>query len=322
MGYKPIESYGVIGDLHSVALVGMDGSIHWCCLPRFDSPSLFAAILDEKKGGYFRVSATSGTCRQMYLPETNCLLTRFLSPDGVGEVVDFMPVGAVHGTGGHLHQIIRIARCVRGAVSFRAECFPAFNYARDKHEAHAVDNGVVFETEKMRVGVFSDVPLRIENNGAVAEINLNTGETATFVLRHSEHRGTEWLKAPLSGKMALAQTIEFWRRWLAKGHYTGRWREMVFRSALVLKMLTYRPTGAIVAAPSCSLPEEIGGVRNWDYRYTWIRDAAFTVYAFLRLGYTEEAEHFIQWLQERMYEEEKVNGPLNVMYGIDGRHPP
>ena len=120
MGYKPIESYGVIGDLHSVALVGMDGSIDWCCLPRFDSPSLFAAILDENKGGYFRVSATSETCRQMYLPETNCLVTRFLSPDGVGEVVDFMPVGAVRGGGGHLHQIVRIARCVRGTVSFRA----------------------------------------------------------------------------------------------------------------------------------------------------------------------------------------------------------
>ncbi len=320
MAYKPIESYGVIGDLHSVALVGMDGSIDWCCLPRFDSPSIFAAILDEKKGGFFRVSARHETHRQMYLPDTNCLLTRFLSPDGVGEVVDFMPVGAVHGAGGHLHQIYRLARSVRGAVHFEVECRPAFDYARESHKCYPVDKGVVFETPRIKVGLFSDVELRIEENGAVAGFTLDAGQTATFALRHSEHGQSDWLKAPLSRRSALAQTMEFWRRWLAKSTYTGRWREMVDRSALVLKMLTYRPTGAIVAAPSCSLPEEIGGNRNWDYRYTWIRDAAFTIYAFLRLGFTEEADQFMRWLQGRVSEEEKVNGPLNVMYGIDGRH--
>lgn len=322
MPYKPIESYGVIGDLHSVALIGIDGSIDWCCLPHFDSPSIFAAILDSRTGGYFKIEATHpGPRRQMYLPETNVLLTRFLSDEGVGEVTDFMPVQRRQKAGAsYRHQIVRKVRAVRGSVHFRLECHPAFDYARAPHRLHLLPKGCIFESIGTHLGLLSPVPLRNEREGAVAEFVLHPGEEATFVLRYQEGRDGDLLDAPALGEELLEETVRYWRCWLAQSRYEGRWREMVDRSALVLKLLTFEPTGAIVAAPTCSLPEEIGGVRNWDYRYTWIRDAAFTIYAFLRLGFTEEAERFMDWLQQRVHEEELINGPLNVMYGIDGRH--
>jgi len=302
--YKSIESYGIIGDLHSVALVGLDGSIDWCCLPRFDSPSVFGAILDQRKGGFFKLAATHfGTRRQMYLPATNVLLTRFLSGEGVGEVTDFMPVQAqpVEGQG---HQIVRTARAVRGAVHFRLDCTPAFNFARTPHEITLSQKGAIFDSGKERLGLLSSVPLRQEGDGVFAEFLLQQGDSATFVLRYPEDfKEGGLLDAPARSEDLLRDTVSFWRKWLDQSTYQGRWREMVQRSALVLKLLTYRPTGAIVAAPTCSLPEEVGGVRNWDYRYVWIRDAAYTVYAFLRLGFQEEAAQFMDWLQKRVREE-------------------
>ncbi len=319
MPYKPIESYGVIGDLHSVALVGTDGSIDWCCLPNFDSPSVFAALLDDRKGGFFKVASMyGGTCRQMYLPDTNILLTRFLSTEGVGEVVDFMPIQETAGPS--QHQIVRVVRSVRGAVRFRLECRPAFDYARQPHTVVLEGRGAVFETPQLKLALISRFPLCCEGGAAITEFTLQPGETATFILRQIEegHHG-ELLEARLIGEHLLIETEKYWRRWLSRCTYSGRWREMVYRSALVLKLMTFEPTGAIVAAPTCSLPEEIGGVRNWDYRYTWIRDAAFTLYAFLRLGFTHEAEQFMGWLEQRAREGAR-NGPLQVMYGISGRH--
>jgi GH15 family glucan-1,4-alpha-glucosidase len=320
--YKPIESYGIIGDLHSVALVGLDGSIDWCCLPRFDSPSIFAAILDCRKGGYFSLAAThQGNKRQMYLPATNVLLTRFLGSEGVGEVTDFMPVrtneAPLNGVG---HQIVRTAKAVRGAVLFRLECHPAFDFARRKHTTKIIPGGAIFDAGYTQIALLSSERLCPVAAGVEAEFVLEEGESRTFVLRYPDAEGCNLTDAPLPGEDVLRETVTFWRRWLDQGSYQGRWREMVHRSALVLKLLTYQPTGAIVAAPTCSLPEELGGTRNWDYRYVWIRDAAYTVYAFLRLGFHGEAAQFMDWLQERVREEEQVNGPLNVMYGIDGRH--
>jgi GH15 family glucan-1,4-alpha-glucosidase len=322
MAYKPIESYGVIGDLHTVALVGTDGSIDWCCLPHFDSPSVFAAILDEKKGGLFRLAADHpGSRKQMYLPETNILLTRFLSQEGVGEVVDFMPVHEVVPGSTRTHRIVRIARAVRGAVHFELECRPAFDYARQEHRVQLLPDGAIFESPSVSLRLICDtVPLEISGSGVTARFLLKQGESCTFILRQRGRGEDNREGASIDTETALKETSEYWRRWLGKCKYHGRWREMVERSALVLKMLTFLPTGAMVAAPTCSLPEEIGGVRNWDYRYTWIRDAAFTVYAFLRLGFTEESAHFMEWLELRAREEERVNGPLNIMYGIDGRH--
>jgi GH15 family glucan-1,4-alpha-glucosidase len=314
----------VIGNLQSVALVSTEGVIDWCCLPRFDSPSVFASILDRQKGGYFRVSPqTEGVSRQLYLPETNVLMTRFLRPDGVGEVLDFMTVPHEHQDKGELGptEIVRIVRGVRGTTHFRLDCAPAFGYALEKHEVSLCPEGAHFRTKDVSMTLTSPVPLRLVEGRVETDFDLHPKETVTFVLRFFEGESQPANAfEPLDGAAALDATTKFWRSWVQRCTYTGRWRERIIRSALALKLLTYRPTGAIVAAATCSLPEEIGGERNWDYRYTWIRDAAFTVYAFLRMGFTDEATAFIGWLEQRAYEEERVNGPLNIMYAIDGRH--
>ena len=319
--YKPIEDYGVIGDLHTVALVGKDGSIDWCCLPHFDSPSVFGAILDAGKGGYFKIApVVPAVEKQMYRAESNVLLTRFLSPEGVGEITDFMPVESTTGNKTVSHEIIRIVGVVRGSVRFKIECFPAFDYARAQHELKIETEGAIFSWGKDRLGLTSPVKLQGVKGGVVAEFSLAGGESLTFVLRETGSSGVSPLVgAGFDGERILAETLAYWRRWLAGVRYRGRWREMVQRSALTLKLLTFAPTGAMVAAPTTSLPEEIGGVRNWDYRYTWIRDAAFTVYGFIRLGLTREADRFMEWIEARTHEE-TPDGSLGIMYGINGEH--
>jgi GH15 family glucan-1,4-alpha-glucosidase len=320
--YKPIEDYGIIGDMHSAALVGIDGSIDWYCFPHFDSPSVFAAILDEHKGGRFRISpedAGNVTHKQYYWPDTNVLVTRFLTPDGVGQIVDYMPVGVPHGERGS-HWLVRRVQVVRGTMAFRMECKPALNYARDEHETELTPDGACFRGAELSLALVTGVDLRAEGTGAAAEFALEHGQTAIFALREIE--GGADCGATLSAVEEFGlfnDTVEWWRHWLNQCTYTGRWREAVHRSVLALKLMTFEPTGAIVASPTCSLPENIGGVRNWDYRYTWIRDAAFTLYAFIRLGFTEEAAHFGQFLRQRIQEPER-DGSLQIMYGIDGRH--
>lgn len=322
--YRPIEACGIIGNLESVALVSTEGTIDWCCLPRFDSPSVFGSILDAEKAGFFRISPLSeGVNKQMYLPETNVLMTRFLRPDGVCEVLDFMPVRTDQpGCGPHTPiDIVRIVRGVRGSMRMRMECAPAFNFARTSHAVHSTETGAVFCSEAGCLTLTCPVPVEVESGRAVAEFTVGARESVTFILRFREESAPEPLPAEArDGSPLLDEAVRYWRNWISRCTYTGRWRERVIRSALTLKLLTYKPTGAIVAAATCSLPEEIGGVRNWDYRYTWIRDAAFTVYSFIKLGFTEEATGFMNWLEQRAHEEERINGPLNVMYAIDGRH--
>ena len=320
MAYQPIENYGIIGDLHSVALVGLDGSIDWLCLPSFDSPSVFAAILDDENGGRFKISPASEgvTRKQLYWPDTNVLVSRFFTPEGVAEITDYMPIGAP--TNGHgRHQLIRRVEVVRGEMAFRMECSPAFDYARDGHETEIGAEGASFHSPRLSLGLAASVPLKRRSDGVVAEFTLREEQMAVFVLRQIEpDDDCGACFSEREEEELFMRTIEYWRRWLSKSTYTGRWREMVHRSALTLKLLTYEPTGAIVAAPTTSLPEGIGGERNWDYRYTWIRDAAFTLYGLLRIGFTEEAEAFMGWLEDRS-QDPKPDGSLQLMYGIDGR---
>ncbi|MDP9411979.1 MAG: glycoside hydrolase family 15 protein, partial [Actinomycetota bacterium] len=320
MTYQPIQDYGIIGDMHSAALVGTDGSIDWLCFPHFDSPSVFAAILDDKKGGRFKIApATEEAARkQLYWPDTNVLITRFFTPDGVGEVIDYMPVGVPENGHGY-HQLVRRVRVVRGEMSFRMECSPAFDYAREEHETEVTAEGAAFSTPDLCLGLSTRVPLQESAGAAVAEFSLEEGEAAVFVLREIE-AGDRCEPSPSEGKEdeLFVQTVEYWRRWLSKCTYSGRWREVVQRSALALKLLTFEPTGAMVAAPTMGLPEGVGGERNWDYRYTWIRDAAFTLYGLLRIGFTEEARAFMGWIEARC-QDSASDGSLQLMYGLDGR---
>ncbi len=320
MPYQPIQNYGIIGDMHTAALVGMDGSIDWFCFPHFDSPSVFAALLDDRQGGRFKIAPhTEGiTRKQFYWPDTNVLVTRFLSADGVGDVTDFMPVGAPEGGHGY-HQIVRRVSAIRGTLTFYMECTPAFNYARDRHTIEIHTAGACFVAPDLRLGLTATVPLTALGPGVVAEFTLHENESVVFVLHEWDANASDVAaRTTQEADIRFEETVTYWRHWLAQCTYRGRWREMVHRSALVLKLLTFAPTGAIVAAPTTSLPETIGGVRNWDYRYTWLRDAAFTLYGLLRIGFTEEAAGFMRWLEGRCFAP-KSNGPLQVMYGIDGQ---
>ena len=321
MGYQPIENYGIIGDLHTTALVGTDGSIDWLCLPRFDSPSVFAAILDDKKGGRFKIAPVEDEVsrKQFYCPDTNILATRFFTPDGVGHVMDYMPVATQANGPEQARQLIRHVKVTRGTMTFRIECSPAFDYARQEHETKITAEGACFYSPRLSLGLAAKVPLKQYGKAAVANFSLKEDESVVFALREiGPGAGCDLSISEPEADELFMRTREYWLRWLSKCTYTGRWREMVYRSALVLKLLTYEPTGAIVAAPTCSLPERIGGERNWDYRYTWIRDAAFTLYGLLRIGFIEEAEAFMGWLQMRC-DESMSDGSLQLMYGIDGR---
>jgi len=319
MDYRPIENYGIIGDLHTVALVGTDGSIDFMCFPDFDSPTVFAALLDRRKGGRFQLAPQfkGATEKQIYMPDSNILLTRFLSEHGMAEVSDFMPIREL----GHAHDLVRRAKCIRGDIPFRMVCEPRFDYGRAGHKVHKKKHEVLFVSEgpdKTVLRLHSDVPLRVESGVAMAEFTLRSGDTAAFVLEDASGHGESPSAAPDYATESFKETINFWRDWISHSQYHGRWQEIVNRSALTLKLLTSATHGSIVAAPTFGLPEEAGGVRNWDYRYSWVRDSSFTVYALMRLGYTDEATAFMRWIEARCAEL-KPGTPLQVMYGLDGR---
>jgi len=321
-----IADHGLIGDMQTCALVGTDGTIDWFCVPRFDSPSVFGAILDDDKGGSWRFSPTGEVTRtqQFYRPDTAVLVTRFLTPDGVAEVNDFMPV-ASDGDGGDRQRLVRRVRGVRGSIDLRMELDARPDYARQTCAVTSVgEESAVLTGGGIRMGLAATVPLTVEGDKVTADVHLSQGATAQFVLEvliDEDEPSTDGL---CSTDTLFENTTSFWRQWISQSNYVGRWREMVHRSAITLKLLTHSSSGAVIAAPTASLPEYIGGERNWDYRYVWMRDAGFTLYALLRLGFIDEARAFVRWLSERLGTDHGADGelgPLRVLYDIDGNLP-
>jgi GH15 family glucan-1,4-alpha-glucosidase len=324
-----ISEHGLIGDLRTCALVGTDGTIDWFCAPRFDSPSVFGAILDKDRGGSWRLGPACEAPRtqQFYFPDTAVLITRFLTADGVAEVHDFMPVLGI-GDPEHRQRIVRRVSGVRGKIHVKMRFDAKPDYARQKCEAEHAGDGVLITGDGVRMGLIATTDLHIEegpdNTYVLADVELRKGDTALFILEILDGDDAPSANAVDVTDALLDATTAYWRNWLSQSRYTGRWREMVHRSAITLKLLTHEQTGAIIAAPTTSIPELIGGSRNWDYRYVWVRDAGFSLYALLRLGFTDEAKAFIGWLSERLGRERRENhglGPLRVLYDIDGNTP-
>jgi pentatricopeptide repeat protein len=327
--YPNISDHGLIGDLQTAALVATDGTIDFFCCPRFDSPSVFASLLDQEKGGYFRISPAGGNyvSKQLYFPNTAMLITRFMTPDGVGEVLDFMPV--IEGAATDRHRLVRYLRVARGTMQFEVEIRPRFDYGRVSHTVDITDVGAVFRTAGGMELTVHTAGRPGERKGIAAVDQVGEGLHATFTMREGESGrgivlesmgGPPQSLPPAELQRLADDTAAYWKGWLARSTYTGRWREMVTRSAMTLKLMTYEPTGAPVAAATFGLPEQAGGERNWDYRFTWIRDGSLSVHALLSLGYTAEASKFGRWLRDRVTESAGSNGtgPVKIMYRVDG----
>lgn len=325
-----ISEHGLIGDLRTSALVGTDGTIDWFCAPRFDSPSVFGAILDQERGGSWQLTPTTEVTRtqQFYYPDTAVLITRFLTAEGVVEVHDFMPVISPDEPE-HRQRLVRRVSGVRGCLRLQMRLDARPDYARQSCTAERSGDGVLVTGDGVRLGLIASTELEIERNNensvVTADFELSTGDTAMFILEMLDEGDAVTAESVDRTDALLDATTTFWRDWISTSTYTGRWRETVHRSAITLKLLTHEPTGAIVAAPTTSLPAPIGGSRNWDYRYVWIRDAGFSMYALLRLGFLNEASEFTRWLSERMGQrdgdEDRRLGPLRVLYDIDGNLP-
>ncbi|MER6395463.1 glycoside hydrolase family 15 protein [Kitasatospora sp. NPDC001603] len=329
--YPPIANHGLVGDLQTAALIASDGTVDWWCTPRFDSPSLFASLLDSDRGGHCRLAADLGegaTVRQLYLPDTPILITRFLAEEGVGEVIDFMEPIASDAPAAR-HRLIRVARVVRGSLPFELICRPRFDYGRAAHTLDRLDDGsAVFHGPDgdLHIQATEQITLHADGHDVSARFTLNAGESAAVVL--TSESGEPGARGGHPGgppptveevTAAFDACRDFWLGWLRSCRYKGRWHEMVVRSAITLKLLTYAPTGAPIAAPTMGLPEQIGGERNWDYRYTWVRDASLSVRALIDLGFTDEADAFRRWMRERLEAGGTASGePLQIMYRVDG----
>jgi GH15 family glucan-1,4-alpha-glucosidase len=321
-----IADHGIIGDLQTAALITTDGSVDWFCCPRFDSPSVFGALLDDERGGHFRIrpAGIDYTTKQMYFPDTAVLVTRFFSEAGVGQVLDFMPPAGSTATDNH--RLVRMVQCVRGEMTFEVDVAPRFDYGRQAHRTETTEHGVVFTANGSALtlhvvrepGDEHKASVQLEDGDLHASLDLVAGEIRGLVLESAADGPPREVRVAEIREL-FDETVRFWHSWLAGSTYTGRWREAVARSAITLKLMTYAPTGGLVAAPTAALPEQVGGERNWDYRYTWVRDASFSVHALLRLGFVEEAEKFAHWLGDRVRERVgSDSGPMNIMYRIDG----
>jgi GH15 family glucan-1,4-alpha-glucosidase len=315
-----IAEHGLIGDLQTAALVATDGTIDWFCCPRFDSPSVFARILDQHRGGHFRISPVNEECvvKQLYFPDTAVLITRFMSDDGVAELVDFMPVADNPKVATDRHRIVRVVRGIRGEMQMKLECAPRFDYARAQHSVEITEHGAVLEGAGVKLTLHGAPGLQRRGEDVLATRTVHANETFGVVLESAAETPPRALSYDELWSL-LEGTAKYWRGWLGSSTYHGRWREMVGRAAMTLKLMTYAPTGALVAAPTTALPEQPGGERNWDYRFTWVRDASYSVGALLALGFSEEAFAFLMWLRDRIEEHVGTSsGPLKIMYRVDG----
>jgi len=327
--YPLIADHGLIGDLQTAALVATDGSIDWFCAPRFDSPSIFGALLDHDRGGHCQLRPTVDvfTGKQLYFPDTAVLITRFMTEAGVGEVVDFMPVTGT--VASDRHRLVRMVRCVRGQMTFAVDIAPRFDYGRESHETHLTEDGLVFQGvagTAMTVNLILEpdderlAQAHVDAHGDVhAEVTLTAGQMRGLVLETGAAGPVRRIRVAEAQRL-FDETVDYWESWLGRSTYHGRWREALNRSAITLKLMTYAPSGGLVAAPTAALPEQLGGERNWDYRYTWIRDASFSVYSLLGMGFTDEAASLGRWMRDRVDEQvgRSGGGPLNIMYRVDG----
>lgn len=329
--YPLIADHGLIGDLQTAALVATDGTIDWFCSPRFDSPSIFASLLDHAKGGHFttRPRDDAFATKQLYFPDTAILITRFLTEAGVGEIIDFMPTKGTAPS--QEHRLVRMVRCVRGSISFDIEIAPRFDYGRQSHQVSVSPEGALFDTGETRLSLSLIKEADDEELGSYEatddgdiriSLNLGEGQMRGVVLETGPDVVPAWVR-PVQAQQLADDTAHFWHHWLSQSTYKGRWREELERSAITLKLLTYAPSGGLVAAPTAGLPEEIGGERNWDYRFTWVRDGSFSVHTLVRMGFVDEAIAFSQWLRDRVIERrgddtKGDSGPLDIMYRVDG----
>lgn len=308
MEYHPINEHGLIGDLHTAGLISNGGELVWLPWPRFDSPSLFAAILDHTRGGSWRLAPTDVTAAsQRYEGESAILVTEFVAAGGRAELEDWM--SPWEGPTSE-HDLFRVLRCTEGSVTVESIFAPRSDYGRAEVELLQTDADLAFAAHGEQLSLACSHPLALAGDIATVRVTLLAGEELRFVLRSGAPARLDDVDADRE------RTAAYWQAWVAKGCYDGPWAEQVRRSAITLKLLTYAPSGAILAAPTTSLPEWIGGGRNWDYRFTWLRDASFTLNALYRVGHRDEAVAFFRWLGEQG---RRHGTPLQIMYSIDGK---
>lgn len=321
--YRPLTEYGLIGDCHTAALISCAASIDWLCVPRFDSPSLFGRLLDAERGGYWAIHPVEPSVAEpAYVGFSGVLRTSFRTAHGAALLTDFMPLRP--GTGPQPFAQLQAPRCLvrliegqSGTVTFRVDVQPRPHYGAAAPQLRAVGSWVELAGgDEAAARLFASIPLTLDEAAARGEFTLGPGERAALVLDLTGHADHADIADPARAARALDETLGFWRAWAAGCRYDGPYRQAVMRSAVTLKLLTYAPTGAMLAAPTTSLPEEIGGVRNWDYRYTWIRDAAFAAYALFLAGHVEDGERFMAWVCDTALRCEA--GQLQIMYGLGG----
>ncbi|HEX3558395.1 MAG TPA: glycoside hydrolase family 15 protein [Pyrinomonadaceae bacterium] len=323
-GYRPIRDYALIGDAHTAALVARDGSIDWCCWPRFDSPAVFCRLLDAARGGWSQICpAEQYEVSRSYVGTTNVLAAEFKTGGGRARLTDFMPVERL--TESHRgediapsYRILRLVEGLAGSVEMEVSFRPTFDYACADTVLEACEGGAVAHAGREALTLTCAARMRRDEPGALAgRFKVREGERVWFALNYFTDVDSKEVKPPRAeSEDELRKTLDYWEEWWHACRYDGQYSEQVRRSALVLKLLTYEPTGALVAAPTTSLPEEVGGVRNWDYRYTWLRDSSLILYTLMLLGYQEEASDFFGWLDALGIPRQKR---LQIMYTLDGK---